>query len=42
MFKKKLIKFIAIGLIAVLSIFYVRNEIKAKGSRLRKTNTERV
>ena len=41
MFKKKLIKFIAIGLIAVLSIFYVKHKQK-EGSRLRKTNQERI
>ena len=41
MFKKKLIKFIAIGLIAVLGIFYVKHKQKER-SRLREANTERV
>ena len=39
--KKRLIKFIAIVLIAVLSIFYVKHKQK-KGTRLRETNTQRI
>ena len=41
MFKKKLIKFIAIALIELLSIFYVKHKQK-KGTRLRETNSQRI
>tara|TARA_Y100000748_G_scaffold268509_1_gene240074 strand:- start:107 stop:232 length:126 start_codon:yes stop_codon:yes gene_type:complete len=37
--KKKIIKIIAVFLIGILTLLYVGNNIKAKGTRLRKEST---